>query len=414
MRLRPRFRSRPSVGFGSLSAAASGELLFTPRVGALYGYALLWAVVAALALKLLINREIGRYSVCTGRALLDGFSELPGPRNWTLWLILVPQLAVGIATIAGLASAAASALVFVTPLGIEFWMIVTTLTAVGLVFWGRYQGVERLATIIALALGISGAIAAAWVTPNAGDLVGGLAPSIPNDIDFAEILPWLGFMSAGAAGLMWYSYWVRARGFGMAGIRKEAQRPRLDELSGEDVGRLRSWLRQMTLDTSIAIAGVFVVTVSFLILGTELLRPEGTIPEGADLANELATLFEGVWGSFGFWFLLMGIYVGFWDTVLTDQDGFARMYADGTRQILQRRGIRGRWANEDFLIRVALVLPLALLPIGLFLLIGEPVTLLKTAGIIDAVHIAIVTALVLWLNRRSLPGPSAPRRRSSG
>jgi Mn2+/Fe2+ NRAMP family transporter len=34
-----------------VSAAGSGELLFTPRVGAQYGYALLWAVLAAVAFK---------------------------------------------------------------------------------------------------------------------------------------------------------------------------------------------------------------------------------------------------------------------------------------------------------------------------------------------------------------------------
>lgn len=39
-----------------LSAAGSGELLFTPRVAALYSYALLWALVAAVVLKWLLHR----------------------------------------------------------------------------------------------------------------------------------------------------------------------------------------------------------------------------------------------------------------------------------------------------------------------------------------------------------------------
>ncbi|MDQ0365134.1 Mn2+/Fe2+ NRAMP family transporter [Catenuloplanes indicus] len=36
----------------ALAALATGKLLFTPRVGAQYGYALLWALVLALLLKL--------------------------------------------------------------------------------------------------------------------------------------------------------------------------------------------------------------------------------------------------------------------------------------------------------------------------------------------------------------------------
>lgn len=43
-----------------VSAAGSGELLFTPRIRAMYGYSLLWAMLAAIALKWAINREIGR------------------------------------------------------------------------------------------------------------------------------------------------------------------------------------------------------------------------------------------------------------------------------------------------------------------------------------------------------------------
>ena len=58
-----------------VSAAGSGELLFTPRVGALYGYALLWALLTAVVLKWFINREIGRYTVCTGATVLEGFGK---------------------------------------------------------------------------------------------------------------------------------------------------------------------------------------------------------------------------------------------------------------------------------------------------------------------------------------------------
>jgi len=39
-----------------LSAAGSGELLFTPRIAALYGYSLLWALLAAVILKWVCDR----------------------------------------------------------------------------------------------------------------------------------------------------------------------------------------------------------------------------------------------------------------------------------------------------------------------------------------------------------------------
>ena len=54
-----------------VASAGSGELLFTPRIAAQYGSALLWALL-----------------------VIDGFQRLPGPRNWALWIIIVLQLVV--------------------------------------------------------------------------------------------------------------------------------------------------------------------------------------------------------------------------------------------------------------------------------------------------------------------------------
>jgi hypothetical protein len=39
----------------------------------------------------------------------------------------------------------------------------------------------------------------------------------------------------------------------------------------------------------------------------------------------------------------------------------------------------------------------------LYLLVGEPVGLLKAAGVIEAAHIPVVAGIMLYLNRRSLP-----------
>lgn len=58
-----------------ISAIATGELIFTPRISSLYGYAVLWALIIAILLKGLIAREIGRYAVVTGGSLLHGIKK---------------------------------------------------------------------------------------------------------------------------------------------------------------------------------------------------------------------------------------------------------------------------------------------------------------------------------------------------
>ncbi len=223
--------------------------------------------------------------------MLASFARLPGPWQWALWLILVPQLLVAVASITGLAGSAATALILVLPDDVRLWMVISILAASMLVLWGLYRGVERVATALAVASGLAALAAAVSVGPDLGQLGAGLIPRVPADVDYGEILPWLGFMLSGAAGLIRNSYWIPAKGYGAAPLSHKTGEP-IDpaRLNTEDRRRLRGWLTQMTLDTTVAVAGTLVVTLAFLILGTELLRPEGLVPEEDRVAEVLGEL----------------------------------------------------------------------------------------------------------------------------
>ncbi|MBE9043474.1 Nramp family divalent metal transporter [Pleurocapsales cyanobacterium LEGE 10410] len=135
--------------FIAASAGGAGEILFPPRVGSLYGYTFVWAMIAAVLLKWFVNREIGRFAVCTGATILDGFKKLPGPKNWAVWLILIPQLFVSVGSVAGLAGAAATATVLVLPGDPRYWMVVVVITTMTILLWGRYAWLEKIATVMA-------------------------------------------------------------------------------------------------------------------------------------------------------------------------------------------------------------------------------------------------------------------------
>src|SRR3989337_2253044 len=115
----------PGITWMAAGAGGAGELLFPPRVGSLYGYSFLWALCITIILKWFINREIGRNSVCTGRSLLDGFKRLPRLGNWAIALIVIPQLFVAIASLAGIAGSAATAFILLLPGSLKLWTGVT-------------------------------------------------------------------------------------------------------------------------------------------------------------------------------------------------------------------------------------------------------------------------------------------------
>jgi hypothetical protein len=102
------------------------------------------------------------------------------------------------------------------------------------------------------------------------------------------------------------------------------------------------------------------------------------------------------------------VFIGFWDTVLSDQDGFGRMFAGGTRILLAPLKLGKRWQNEVFLKRLFVLVVVTILPIALYLAVGNPVTLLKIAGFIEAAHIPVLVVLVLLLNHRELPKELRP------
>ncbi|MFB2771186.1 Nramp family divalent metal transporter [Pelatocladus sp. BLCC-F211] len=385
-----------------LSAAGSGELLFTPRIAALYGYALLWALLAAVILKWFINGEVGRFSVCTGATILEGFKQLPGPKNWAIWLILLPQIVVAISTVAGLAGAAATAIILVSGGSVQLWTVIIIVVTAAIVLLGQYNVVEKISSYVGIARTVAVVAAAIFVFPDVRQLAAGLVPQIPQNVKYQEILPWLGFMLAGAAGLMWYSYWVEARGYGAASVKgQESIDPK--QLNPQERKKLRGWLNLMTISNTLAVVGALLAALSFLILGGELLRPQGLVPKENQVAETLGSLLGDLWGPFGFWFMVAIVFITFCSTVLSVEDGFGRMFADGTQIILQGFGVQGRWTNEKFLQRVYIVVLLVALPIAIYLFVGEPVALLQTAGGIEAAHIPIVTGLTLYLNHRMLP-----------
>ena len=386
-----------------LSATGSGELLFTPRIASLYGYALLWALLVAVTLKWFINREIGRYTVCTGATVLQGFYQAVGP--WAVWLIILPQLVVAVASVAGLAGAGATALKLFTGASLPLLTLLTLALAAAVVGLGQYRHIEKTAAVLAGALFVAILAAALGVKPDWGNAATGLVPTLPANIQFAEVLPWLGFMLSGAAGMLWFSYWVQAKGYGAAtaGVEKNNQptpTQNVAECSGEDIEKLQGWTRQVTWAITLAVVGATVIAVGFLVLGAELLRPKRLMPEENQIARTLGHLLGDVWGQFGFWFMVSAMALTFISTLLSSVDGYHRMLSEGFE--LLRHG-RLRQLSPQRLKQGLLLGVLTVLPAGTYLVAGDPVQLLKLAGVIEAIHIPLVTGLVLYLNKKALP-----------
>lgn len=205
---------------------------------------------------------------------------------------------------------------------------------------------------------------------------------------------------------MWFSYWIQAKGYGAAGKGDGQVLP--DELSAEEIKNLRGWIGQMTIANTVAVAGALIIAFAFLILGTELLKPEGLMPEDDKIARTLGLLLGRIVGPAGFWFMIAAVFVTFMSSMLSGQDGFMRMFADGAREAVPNLGKRRVAMSKQILEKVIAITLLGIVPAVVCAVSGEPLTLLKLAGTIELCHIPVVAGLVLYLNRQTLPRPLRP------
>ncbi len=398
-----------------VSSVGSGSILFTPRVGSRYGFAMLWMAVLVAFLTWVMIREMGRYSVVTGRTILDGYNSVPGPRGWAVWLIFLPGLVSGVAVVAGIAGLVGSTLMLALPGSQAMYAVGTILLSAALVVSGRYKKLEKLTTVMAAVLILSAFVTALMVFPGWETMASGMVPTLPPDFDAFFVLPWVGFLLAGAAGVMWFSYWVAVRGYG-GELLDSDEKERTRKPGAEERGWLRSWLVTMGITAAIGVVGASLVNVSFLTLGAELLRPLGIIPEGVRVAEDLANLLTQVWGPAGLWVLVLGMFVALWGSILANQDGWSRIYADATLMTL-RRGrldeelpgwLRRLTASRLRLRNAYVFVVLTAAPIAAFFAVRDPVSILSVGGIVSAAHMPLVVGLTLWLNQRRLPREFRP------
>src|SRR5262245_12054814 len=71
----------PGVVIASLTIGA-GEIIFSSRCGALFGYRLLWFFALILLFKWVLVFSTARHIVLTGGHPFERWMELPGPRGW--------------------------------------------------------------------------------------------------------------------------------------------------------------------------------------------------------------------------------------------------------------------------------------------------------------------------------------------
>jgi Mn2+/Fe2+ NRAMP family transporter len=406
----------------------SGEVVLATRTGAILSSAILWSVVFGIFLKYWIGMSGGRYTVCTGEGMVDMFSRIPGPKNWVVWLVLVVQFAAAIIAIAALANVAGVFLAgFIghnsrTVQIICGWAV--SISAILVVWSGAFDLLKMVMTFFVFVIVLGVGYVAVCVFPPIGELARSLIPNIPAVPDWAlakgvdsnawkEILPLLGWGAGGFASQVWYTYWVLGAGYGATAGRgdgRSADVAMLKNMDSDTAHKIKGWCKVLYTDATIAMVIGVVVTSSFVIAGSGVLRPRQLAPDGASVAITLSEIFSANWGKVGAFLFLLSGSAALISTQVGQLAGWPRLLSDCCRICIPSIANKFSWKTRY---RFFLVVFFFTSMVIIYTLGFQPVLLVKIGALCDGLLLtplqAICVALGLFFVLPKVLSPAAHR-----
>lgn len=391
------------VGPGILLAAAaigSGELILTPRAGALYGLSVGWVIVVSIVYKLTLTLGLARYTIATGEDIFEGYSHLPGPRNWFVWVLAVVFL-LGAVGYSGIALACGSALFAMCPaLSMIQWSVVVVGVVFVLLLKGTYGPVEKAAFALALAL-LAGVIySLAVLQPALGSLACESVPRFPpgSGRTLISLLGW----TAGGTSTLIYSFWILEKGYA---VPHHGQAP----VAGGSQARqeFRQWLSLANLDAGLSYAMMLFVSLAFLAIGAMTLGRAGPgggplVPDREATTEVLSRMLTEVAGPPARYVFLIAALAILSSTILGLVDGKSRALRTAVHILAPRSR---RWSDPAW---YRLGITFFCLIIFALLFTGEPVKLIVLTSALEAPVLSLSAVMLLYLLDTRLPREYRP------
>ena len=419
----------PGAVIASLTIGA-GELIFSSRGGALFGYRLLWFFALVLLFKWALVFASTRHIVLTGAHPFQRWMDLPGPRGWlplTFFILALPCFPIWVCFHAGTVGTLVSWLA-----GTEealhgaaylLWGMLLLSIVLFLIFNGGYARLERMQIGITTLLVFAVVLSLFWLKPDWVELVKGLLlpqslqypawvssyPDIAARPVWVETVTYVGIIGGSGYDYLAYASYIRDKGWGQAG--KAVADARLLKTMAENPAHAnRSWVRACVIDSTLSFLAVLIFTAVFVACGTVVLGPQHKVPTGMNLLPLQAEFVTPIyawlkWVYFGGAFLAMfGTLYGTIEvapTVLRELLAAARPSLQGA-DLAKSRTWSVLWVGLGGMVLLVGNFTYALMtevktPSGL-------IALLTPANLFTGVlACGIICLLNCWMDRRFLP-----------
>jgi len=384
----------PGILFASTAIGVS-HLVQSTRAGADFGFALLWAVIAANVLKFPFFEFGSRYASATGKSLIDAYH---GMGRWMLWLyffITLLSMFFVTAAVSAVTAGFLDNLFGISALVPNFNLlapIILFAVCMGILLIGRFKMLDGTIKIIGFSLIVTTLLAfglTLWHGP-AEIQSNFAAPDILNAGGIAFIVALMGWMPTAVDLSAWNSLWTIER------IKSSGYKPTLKETLREF--NLGYWI-------SAVLSLCFVTMGAYLVYGTGLAMPEGSVA----FSQRVIGLYTETIGSWSYPIIAIAAFSIMFGTALGVFDGYARAMERTTELLFFSK----KEADDMLSNRVVYVITLLVLAIGAFSIIawfGNQLKALVDLATVISFLIAPVIAIVNFklVSAKDFPAEARP------
>jgi Mn2+/Fe2+ NRAMP family transporter len=381
------------LGPGILLAATSigaSHLVFSPKAGALFGFQLLWLVLAAHVFKYPAFEFGPRYAAATGKSLLHGYQKIRGPRNWAIYLFLVSTVLQGIGVLAGVVNISGCVLSTWTGLlDTEYFSLIVIAVVVGLLFLGGFSWLDNINKVMITILVLATLLAFVRVFPQPSNFVHLVVPALPAG-SIVLVAAIIGWMPTGIDVSVWHSFWTLEKLESLGEKTKTA-----------DLDAHKRHLKISLTDMRTGYGLSLLTGIMFLTLGAVHLGAHAADFKGVQFAKAISTAYAEILGVWMYHVFMLTAFFAMFSTSYTVIDGFSRSFCEALSSL------RSEWGRGSVRRRTYgwFVVGSSLLAAATIVWVGNPVTLVTTVALISLAVAPILYALNLICVKRDITDP---------
>jgi len=276
----------------------TGELIFSTRGGALFGYRILFLFAIISLLKWGLVFATSRHMILTGVHPYRRMIDLPGPRGWLpIMLLLMAMVCLPVwigfhSTVLGNLTSWITGTQNVLHGGMDYvWGTVILIAVLILSASGGYSILERVQLFLVAALVFCAGLTLVLYNPSWLELIYGL---VPQQLAYPEWLPekypqiaehsvwvettrYVGVIGGAGFDYLAYITWLREKRWGV--LPDKATPAQLALVAADPQHEVRKWIRAPLIDSAISFALVIAFCAVFVACGAIVLGSEQAVPD---------------------------------------------------------------------------------------------------------------------------------------